>query len=126
MSSSQVQAPPPTTPTLMTENEARNWAMFAHLSSFIGYVIPFGNIFGPLIIWIAKREQSDLVNDQGREALNFQITMIILTFLFIVTIVGWLLLLPLAIFDIVITILAGLAANRGEKYRYPICFRLIT
>ena len=50
--------------------DERMWAMFCHLSSF-------AHIFGPLIIWLIKREEMPLVDDQGREALNFQISITI-------------------------------------------------
>jgi len=57
-----------------TTKDDRTWAMLCHLSGLAGYVVPFGNIFGPLIIWLIKRDQSWFVDDQGKEALNFQIS----------------------------------------------------
>ena len=59
----------------LPNQSARNWAMFAHLSAFSGHFIPFGHVFGPLIIWCIKKDELPFVNDQGKEALNFQITM---------------------------------------------------
>ena len=56
------------------QNEERTFAMLCHLLVFSGYFIPFGNIIGPLIIWIVKRDDHPLVNDQGKEVLNFQIS----------------------------------------------------
>ncbi len=135
MSDSQVPPMPPLppiaeaprpAPVVLSENEARNWAMFSHLGIFVGYVVPFGNFLAPLIILVTKGKEHELVRDQATESLNFQITMFIATFVCLITIVGWLCLLPLAIFDIVVTIVAAVAANRGEKYRYPFCLRLIT
>src|SRR5690606_15888356 len=57
--------------------EARQWALFAHLSALAGILIPFGNILGPLIIWQIKKAEMPFVDDQGKEALNFQITVAI-------------------------------------------------
>src|SRR6187200_1301337 len=58
--------------------EERMWGMLAHLSAFAGLVVPFvGHVLVPLVIWLIKRETMPFVNDEGREALNFQITMTI-------------------------------------------------
>ena len=53
------------------DKDAKMWAMFCHLSALVGFVIPFGNIIGPLIIWILKKEEYELVNLNGKEALNY-------------------------------------------------------
>ena len=47
------------TTSSLTEKQARNWALFAHLTSFLGYLIPFGNILAPLVIWLMKKNESD-------------------------------------------------------------------
>ena len=57
----------------ITDSEVRQWGMFAHFAAFAGFVIPFGNIIGPLIVWQMKKDMP-FVDDQGKEALNFQIT----------------------------------------------------
>jgi uncharacterized Tic20 family protein len=108
--------------------EERNWAMFAHLSSFAGHLIPFGHIVGPLIIWAVKKDEMPLVNDQGKEVLNFQITM---TFAFIVAglslfvLVGFVLFPAVWLFDVVVTIIGAIKASEGVAYRYPLCLRLV-
>ena len=112
----------------MNEKDARTWAMFCHIGAFAGYIIPFGHIIAPLIIWLIKKAESPLVDDQGKESLNFQISMTIyaivaglLTLIFI----GFILLIALVIFELVIVIIAAVKANSGEKYRYPLCIRFI-
>jgi uncharacterized Tic20 family protein len=111
-----------------TTKEERTWAMFAHLSTFAGHFIPFGHIIGPLVIWMIKKDELPLVNDQGKEALNFQITM---TFAFIVAalslfiVVGFVLLPAVWLFDVIVTIIAAVKANEGVAYRYPLCLRLV-
>lgn len=108
--------------------EARQWAMFAHLSALIGYLIPFGSIIGPLVVWQIKKNEMPFVDDQGKEALNFQITVAILAIvaiLLILILIGILLLWVLAIADLVFIIIAAIAANNGQTYRYPFAFRFI-
>lgn len=108
--------------------EERTWAMFAHLSAFIGHFIPFGHIFGPLVIWLIKKNEMPFVADQAKEALNFQITM---TICFIVAgilclvFIGVVLLPLVWLFDIVLTIMAAVKANDGVAYRYPATLRLV-
>jgi len=109
--------------------DARDWAMFAHLSTFAGHFIPFGHLAGPLIIWCLKKEEMPFVNDQGKEALNFQITM---TLAFIVAAISILVLVGLALlpavwlFDVIVTIIAAVKANEGVAYRYPCSIRFLS
>ena len=72
----------------MIESNERTFAMLCHLSALIGFFIPFGHIIGPLIIWLIKKDTSKLVDDQGRESLNFQISLTI--YIFILTILAFL------------------------------------
>lgn len=104
--------------------------MFAHLSSFVGYLIPMGNILGPLIIWMMKKEEFPLVDDQGKEALNFQISITIYALVagagIFCFLIGAVLLPVVMIFDIVYTIIAAIEANKGNRYRYPLTIRMVT
>ena len=110
-------------------SDERTWAMFCHLSTFSGYVIPFGNILGPLIIWLIKKDQYSLVDDQGKEALNFQISVLLYFFISAVlclVVVGFLMLIAVAVFDLVMTVIATIRANAGERYRYPLTIRFVS
>jgi uncharacterized protein len=123
-------APPvPPAPSLDGPSpESRQWGMFAHLSALIGFVIPFGNILGPLIIWQMKKNEMPFVDDQGKEALNFQITTLIavaVCMLLMVVLIGFLLLPLVGLVWLVFTIIGALKANAGEFYRYPLTIRLI-
>jgi uncharacterized Tic20 family protein len=112
-----------------TEQDSRTWAMFCHLGAFAGYIIPFGHIIAPLIIWLIKRDESPLVADQGKESLNFQLSMTlyaIIAGLLIVIFIGFILLFALMIFDVIMVIIATVRANAGEKYRYPLSIRFVT
>jgi len=122
-----VMAPPPP-PGGAPSAEERQWAMFAHLSALVGFVIPLGSILGPLIIWQMKKAEMPFVEDQAKEALNFQITALILVvicFVLIFVLIGMLLLPLVGLAVLILTILAGIKANNGEAYRYPFALRLI-
>ncbi len=123
-----VPNPVPLEPTAAAAKDERMWAMFAHLSTFAGHLIPFGNIAGPLIIWAIKKDEMPLVNDQGKEALNFQITMtfaLLISGLLIFVLVGFVLLPLVWLFDVIMTVIAAIKANEGTAYRYPLTIRLV-
>lgn len=107
----------------------RQMAMLAHLSALSGFVIPFGNVVGPLVFYLVKRQESEFVADQAREALNFQITAmiagVVAAFLMLL-VVGFILLPIVAIAWLVLSIVGGIKANEGQWYRYPFTLRLVT
>lgn len=110
-----------------SQNE-RIWAMFCHLSAFAGFIIPFGSIIGPIVVWSIKRDQYPLVDDQGKEAINFQISMLIyfiISAVLILLLVGIPLLIAIFFFRIIITVVAAVKANGGVRYRYPVSIRFI-
>jgi len=123
--------PPPqpqVAPPAAGSSDERMWAMFAHLSALAGFIIPFGSILGPLIIWQIKKNEYPLVDDQGKEALNFQITMAIAFVaccVLMLILIGFLLAAIVGLVDIIYTIIAAIAANNGQAYRYPFNLRLI-
>jgi hypothetical protein len=108
--------------------EARTMGMLCHLSALIGFIVPFGTIIGPLVIWLIKKDEMPFVDDQGKEALNFQITVLlafIVSAILTVVLIGLLLMPIVAIGALVFIIIAALKANEGEAYRYPFTLRLI-
>lgn len=111
--------PGPTGPSGTTDDD-RLWAMLAHLAGFI-----FA-IFGPLIIWMVKKDQSEFVVDQAKEALNFQLTVMIVQLILAATFVGICLMPFILIGQIIYSVLGGLEANKGVRYRYPYTFRMIS
>ncbi|MCC6881029.1 MAG: DUF4870 domain-containing protein [Verrucomicrobiales bacterium] len=111
----------------LSEADERNMAMLAHL---LGGLASF---LGPLVIWLMKREESPFVNDQGREALNFQITvaigMAVLGIVSLIPFVGCIAVIAffaLAVTNLVFAIMAGLDASKGVAYRYPYALRLVS
>jgi uncharacterized protein len=121
--------PPPSDPvTVGPSAEERQWAMFAHLSALAGLVMPFGSIIGPLVIWLIKKDTMPFVNDQGKEALNFNITVAVAAIvcgLLCIVLIGFLLLPVLVILWLVFVIVGTIKANEGTLYRYPFALRLI-
>jgi len=114
--------------TAMSEKDARTWAMLCHIGAFAGYIIPFGHIVAPLVIWLIKKDESPFVDDQGKESLNFQISIslyAIIAALLTLVVIGAVLLIALVIFDVIMVIIASVRANNGERYRYPLCMRFI-
>ncbi|QSO54966.1 DUF4870 domain-containing protein [Alicyclobacillus curvatus] len=102
--------------------------MACHLAAFAGWVIPLGWILGPLTVWLIKRNQFWLVDEQGKEALNFQISLMIygiIAGILCLILIGFLLLIALAVLQIVLVIIAAIKVSNGEHYRYPLTIRLI-
>jgi uncharacterized protein len=139
----QTQAPPPiqpppgnpAPPSAGPEKDARMWNMLCHLSALAGFVIPFGSMLGPLIVWQIKKNEFPSVDIHGKAALNFQISVAlaaIVTFMAAFVLhffcIGFLLfpvvgLIVLA--GLVFAIIAGIKANNGEDYKYPWSLELI-
>jgi uncharacterized protein len=121
-----VGGPPPAEVT----PDDRQWGLFAHLSALAASAVTGLGFLGPLIIWLVRKDKSSFVDDQGKEALNFQINLLIHALVIgVIAIVtcgfGALLFIPWAVYALVMPILAGLQANKGERYRYPLTWRII-
>jgi hypothetical protein len=103
--------------------------MLAHLSALVGLVFPLvGNILGPLLVWLTKRDQSAFIATQAKEALNFNITVtvagVVCGFLALIFI-GFLLGTALFIAWLVMTLVAAIRASEGVLYHYPLSLRLV-
>ena len=118
----------------MSENsqvskDEQNWAMGCHLAALSGFVIPLGNIVGPLVVWLIKKDTMPLVDQHGKEALNFQITVllaVIISALLVFVLIGFLLLFVVGLGALILTIMATVKVSNGElNYRYPFALRLI-
>jgi len=114
--------------------DARTWAMVCHLVGLVGLPLPVvGNIVTPLIIWQIKKDDFPFVDEQGKEAVNFQISMslygIVGSVACLITCVGAVLIPFLVgavyIVDFVFLLIAAVKANNGHHYRYPLTIRFI-
>lgn len=114
---------------IIDDRDERMWGMLCHLSALAMFILPAaGNIIGPLIVYLIKKDEYSFVDDQGKESLNFQITVTILMFasaILIIIGIGILLLLAIGIAALVFTIIAAVRANEGEFYRYPWSIRFL-
>lgn len=116
--------------------EERTWALLAHLGGPAGLLLSAG-LFGfavPLVIWLARREDSSFVGDQAREALNFQLTLLLVhltgwLFALLTLGLGLLVVVPfflvLWVVELILGVVAGLRANEGASYRYPLTIRFL-
>jgi uncharacterized Tic20 family protein len=107
----------------MTDPDQRMWATLAHLSGLL-----FG-FLGPLVIFLLMKDRGRFIRSQAVEALNFQITVLIAVVVsaaLIFIVIGLFLLPIVGVAAFVLMILAAIAANRGEEYRYPLTLRLVS
>lgn len=133
-------APPPTVPSpppapAPNDAQARTWNMWCHMSALAGFVIPFGNIIGPLVVWQMKKNELPSVDAHGKQALNFQLTVAIallataiLAFILSFFCIGVLLVpvvIAIAWAGPIFAIIAGIKVNDGKDYKYPYTLILI-
>jgi len=132
-----VQPPPPAAPASppSPESQARTWNMLCHLSALAGFIIPFGSILGPLLVWQIKKNEIPSVIVHGKAALNFQLTVFIaaivsmvLGLLLVAVCVGvvfFILAAAVSLAGLIFAIIAGIKANDGKDYQYPYSFTLV-
>lgn len=107
----------------------KQWVLLSHLSGFAGFIFPLGNILGPLLVYLLKKDQSVAVAEHAKEALNFQITITIYYFIaavLILVIIGGFLIAILVVVQIVLMIKAALEADKGGFYKYPFTFKFVS
>lgn len=112
---------------ILTETE-RNWSMLCHLSAFAGFFFPFGGIIGPLICWLTRKDESEWINVNGRNALNFQLSILLYMVLAVplcFIILGIPIIVALSILKVVCIIVASVKAPKGELFRYPLSIPFI-
>jgi len=118
----------------MSENtqvskDEQNWAMACHLAALSGFIIPLGNIVGPLVVWLIKKDTMPMVNQHGKESLNFQITVLIAFMVCLVltlVVIGVVLMFVVGIGALVLTIMAAVKVSNGQfDYKYPFTLRLV-
>jgi uncharacterized Tic20 family protein len=126
-----LSAPPPLpSPVPMQDDRIptadRQLALVTHLLSLANYVAAPAGIIAVLVLWLVKKDESPALDRVGREVLNFNLSMLIygiVSFILVFVLIGFLLLIGLWIFGLVITIVAAIRANEGEYFRYPLTIR---
>jgi uncharacterized protein len=115
--------------TSTSSSDVRMWNVLCHATALAGFFVPWaGHILGPLIVWLAKRNDSPEIDQHGKESLNFQISMLIynvIAGILCLVLIGFVILAILHILNLVLVIIASIQASEGKFYRYPIAIRLI-
>jgi uncharacterized protein len=121
------QQPPPAS---STSSNVRTWCVLCHASALLGVFFHFlGHLLGPLVVWLLKRDASPEIDANGKESLNFQISMLIydvIAGVLCIVLIGIPILIGLWVLNTVLVIVASIKASNGEFYRYPFTIRLIT
>jgi uncharacterized protein len=110
------------------DQQVRNTAVAAHLSTFAGLIVPFGSVIGPLAVWLTRRDRDPFIDQAGREALNFGISIAIYGAVLVVAalmLVGIPFLIIGVVAWVVLASLAAVKASQGQPYRYPLTLRLV-
>jgi uncharacterized Tic20 family protein len=120
----------PGAPAPLSAADERTWAIVAHLGPPLIALLTGGTLgfLTPLVVWLVFRDRSAFVEHQSKEALNFQITLFIaylIGWLTVFILIGFVVLAAAWVLSIVFGILAAVAVNRHEAYRYPINIRFI-
>ena len=121
-------APEATTLPAAQSNDDRTWALIGHLSAFSAFITGIGCVIGPLIVWLVKRGDSPEIDAHGKEALNFQISMLIYNLVaavFCLILVGFVFLAILWVLNALFVIIAAIQASDGKFYRYPMTIRFL-
>jgi uncharacterized Tic20 family protein len=112
----------------MNRKDIRNWSALIHISAFALFVIPFGNILIPLLLWQLKKDESPLITDNAKEAINYQITYtiaLIISAILVIVLMEMPNLLIFVFFPLIFPILATIKTAEGKIYRYPFSYKFI-
>jgi hypothetical protein len=110
-------------------SDDRTWGIIAHAAALLGLIVPFGNILGPLLVWAIKKDGSQFVADNGREALNFQITwtiFLVIAALLVLVGIGLLLLPLVGLAWLILVVIAIIRASDEQVYDYPLTLDLVS
>ena len=116
-------------PTAELPREVRQWAMACHLMALVGLLgNGIGFLLGPLIVWLLRKEDDPFIDDQGKEAVNFQITMLLVILISVplmLVVIGIVTAILAGVLMTILPIFAAVRANEGTAYRYPLTIRFI-
>jgi hypothetical protein len=113
---------------MMLDQQAKQWAVFLHLSQFLSYLIPLAGVVVPLAIWLVKKDQLPGLDTHGRNVMNWLISAFIYAAVGLILAfigIGFLILLPLGICAIAFPIVGAINASDGKVWRYPLSIRFL-
>ena len=121
--------PPQPASSSITSSEVRTWSVLCHASALLGLFFHFfGHLLGPLLVWLIKRGDSPEIDANGKESLNFQISMLIydiIAGILCLVVIGIFILIALWILNTVLVIIASIRTSEGKTYRYPFTIRFL-
>jgi uncharacterized protein len=125
----ETQPTPSPPPTSSTSSEIRTWSVLCHASALLGLFFHFfGHLLGPLVVWLIKRDASPEIDANGKESLNFQISMLIydaIAAILCIVLIGIPILIALWVLNTVFVIIASVKTSEGKFYRYPFTIRFL-
>jgi uncharacterized protein len=125
----ETQPTPSPVPASSTSSEVRTWSVLCHASALLGLFFHFfGHLLGPLLVWLIKRDLSPVIDANGKESLNFQLSMLIYDIvagILCIVLIGIPILIALWILNTVLVIIASVKTSNGEFYRYPLTIRFL-
>ncbi|MBV9617825.1 MAG: DUF4870 domain-containing protein [Verrucomicrobia bacterium] len=128
MNETQPTSPTPP-PASSSPSEIRTWSVLCHASALLGLFFHFfGHLLGPLIVWLIKRDVSSEIDANGKESLNFQLSMLIYDIvagILCIVLIGIPILIALWVLNTVLVIIASVKTSNGEFYRYPFTIRFL-
>jgi uncharacterized Tic20 family protein len=110
------------------EQQARQWAMFLHLSQLAGYIIPLVGLIAPIVIWQMKKDEYPILDEHGKAVVNWIISELIygaICFVLVFIVIGFPMLMVLGILAVVFPIIGGIKANNGELWHYPMAINIL-
>ncbi len=121
-------SPPEGGPPSTMSQEARQWAMFIHLSQLANLLVPPAGTILPIVLWQVKKNDMPGIDAHGKMVTNFLISILIygfVSFILSFVLIGIPLLIAVAVISIVFPIIGGIKANNGEFYKYPLTITFI-
>jgi uncharacterized Tic20 family protein len=115
-------------PASLQTPDQRQMGLFLHLSQLAGFVIPFGGIILPVILWQTQKEKMPALDAHGKMVVNFMLSVLIYAIVSVIlmfVLVGFLTLLAVAIIHIVFPIVGAIKANNGELWDYPLTIKFL-
>jgi hypothetical protein len=113
---------------VLSQKQPRQWAMFMHFSVLSNFVVPFGGVVAPIVMWQMKKDEFADIDQHGKNIVNFLISMLIysvVSALLALIVIGIFRLIALGIAGVVLPIIAGIKANNGEVWKYPLTLQII-
>ena len=110
------------------EQQARQWAMFLHLSQLAGFIFPLVGLVAPIIIWQTQKAEYPILEAHGKVVINWIISELIygaICFVLLFVVIGFPMLIVLGILGVVFPIIGGIKANNGELWQYPMTINFI-